>query len=110
LRWQAKDPNVMDTSTVARKATTNAEKEQHRKEGRCFECSQQGHLAHNCPNRKPRAWATDAGTEKLTTPEEQKSYTPVEAAAFIKKFSDEEREEFVKSLQALGEDAGFQVA
>jgi hypothetical protein len=28
-RWQAKDPNVMDTSAVARKATTDAEKEQH---------------------------------------------------------------------------------
>jgi hypothetical protein len=41
LRWQAKDPNVMDTSAVARKATTDAEKEQHCKEGRCFECSQQ---------------------------------------------------------------------
>jgi hypothetical protein len=48
--------------------------------------------------------------EKLTTPNDQKFYTPAEAAAFIKKFLDEEREEFVKSLQALGEDAGFQVA
>jgi hypothetical protein len=48
--------------------------------------------------------------EKPTISEEQKTYTPAEAAAFIKKFSDEEREEFVKSLQALGEDVGFQVA
>jgi hypothetical protein len=101
---------MMDTSTVARKATTNAEKEQHRKEGHCFECSQQGHLAQNCPNRKPRVQAANAGTKKSTTLEEQKTYTPTEAVAFIKKFSDEEREEFVKSLQALGEDAGFQVA
>jgi hypothetical protein len=52
-RWQAKDPNAMDTSAVARKATTDAEKEQHQKEGRCFECSQQGHLARNCLNWKP---------------------------------------------------------
>jgi hypothetical protein len=100
----------MNTSAVARKATTDAKKEQHRKEGHCFECSQQGHLAHNCPNRKPRIWAADARVEKPTTSEEQKSYTPAEAAAFIKKFSDKEREEFMKSLQALGEDAGFQVA
>jgi hypothetical protein len=59
---------------------------------------------------KPRVRAADAGTEKLTTLEEQKTYTPAEATAFIKKFSDEEREEFIKSLQALGKDAGFQVA
>jgi hypothetical protein len=100
----------MDTSAVTRKATTDAEKEQHCKEGCCFECSQQGHLACNCPNRKPHVQAADAEMEKSTTLEEQKFYTPAEAAAFIKKFSDEEREEFVKSLQALGEDAGFQVA
>jgi hypothetical protein len=109
LHWQAKDPNAIDTLAVARKATTDAEKEQHRKERPCFECSQQGHLARNCLNKKPRIWAADAGTEKLNTPEEQKSYTPAEAAAFIKKFSDKEREEFVKSLQALGENAGLQV-
>jgi hypothetical protein len=88
----------MDTSAVVRKATTDAEKEQHRKEGRCFECSQQGHLARNCPNKKPRAQAADARMEKLNTPKEQKSYTPAEVAAFIKKFSDKEREEFMKSL------------
>jgi hypothetical protein len=100
----------MDTSAVARKATTDAKKEQHHKEGWCFKCSQQDHLACNCPNRKPCVWTADARVEKLTTLEEQKFYTPAEAAAFIKKFSDEEREEFVKSLQALGEDAGFQMA
>jgi hypothetical protein len=100
----------MDTSAVTRKATTDAKKEQHHKEGWYFKCSQQGHLACNCPNRKPCVWTADAGVEKLTTLEEQKFYTLAEAAAFIKKFSDEEREEFVKSLQALGEDAGFQMA
>jgi transcription termination factor NusB len=48
--------------------------------------------------------------KKSTALKEPKSYTLAEAVAFIKKFSDEEREEFVKSLQASGEDAGFQVA
>jgi Zinc knuckle len=109
-RWQAKNPNAMDTSAVARKATTDAEKEQHRKEECCFKCSQQGHLAHNCPNRKPCTWAANTEKEKSNTSERQKSYTPAEAAAFIKNFSDKEREEFIKSLQALGENAGFQVA
>jgi hypothetical protein len=43
----------MDVSTV-RKATTEVEKQKHRQEGRCFECSQQGHLVHNCPLKKNR--------------------------------------------------------
>jgi hypothetical protein len=38
------DPNAMDTSMVACKATTKVEKEKHWKEGHCFECSKQGHL------------------------------------------------------------------
>ncbi len=45
------DPNAMDVDTI-RKATTEAEKQKHRQEGRCFECSLQGHIARNCPQRK----------------------------------------------------------
>jgi hypothetical protein len=43
-RLPPRNENAMHLSTVC-KATTEAEKEQHRKEGRCYECSQQGHLA-----------------------------------------------------------------
>ena len=35
-----------------RKVTTEDKKAQHRKEGRCFECSRQGHLANKCPYKK----------------------------------------------------------
>jgi hypothetical protein len=41
----------MDTSAVARKATTEAEKQKCRQEGRCFECGKQGHLARDCPSK-----------------------------------------------------------
>jgi hypothetical protein len=44
-RLPPRDPNAMDTSAVARKAITEADKEKHQKEGRCFECSKQGHMA-----------------------------------------------------------------
>jgi len=42
----------MDTSAAVRKATTVDEKKKHRQEGRCFECSRQGHMARNCPKKK----------------------------------------------------------
>ena len=47
------DDNAMDTSTTVRKATTEKDKEEYRKAGRCFECGKQGHLARTCPSKKP---------------------------------------------------------
>jgi hypothetical protein len=48
----------MDTSTTLRKAMTDAEKQKVAKEGRCFECSQQGHFALDCRKKKTRTRAT----------------------------------------------------
>jgi hypothetical protein len=42
------DPNAMDTSAVAHKVITEADKEKHRKVGHCFECLKQGHMAQDC--------------------------------------------------------------
>jgi Retrotransposon gag protein len=46
-RLQPHDPNAMDTSAVACKATTKTEKEKYQKEGWCFECRKQGHMVPN---------------------------------------------------------------
>src|SRR5712675_3403063 len=50
-RLPARDPNAMDTSASAQvsKATTEADKECYRKEGRCYECGKQGHIVQACP-------------------------------------------------------------
>ena len=45
------DPNAMDVNVI-RKATTEAEKDKCRKEGRCFNCGRQGHLSRFCPDKK----------------------------------------------------------
>jgi hypothetical protein len=48
----SRDPNVMNTSATVRKAMTDAEKQKCRQEGRCFECSQQGHFARDCRKKR----------------------------------------------------------
>jgi hypothetical protein len=47
------DPPVF---TQVRRAYTEAQKDQYKKEGRCFECDKQGHMAHECPNKKTQAF------------------------------------------------------
>ena len=43
------EPTPMDIGNVQLKKLTQAERDQCRKEGRCFRCRQKGHLASNCP-------------------------------------------------------------
>jgi Zinc knuckle len=47
------DPPVF---TQVRHAYTEAQKDQYKKEGRCFECDKQGHMARECPNKKTQAF------------------------------------------------------
>jgi hypothetical protein len=42
--------------TQVRRAYTEAQKDQYKKEGRCFECNKQGHMARECPNKKTQAF------------------------------------------------------
>jgi len=43
----------MDTS--AGKTTTEEQKAKFCKEGRCYECERQGHIARDCPSKKSKA-------------------------------------------------------
>jgi hypothetical protein len=47
------DPPVF---TQVRCAYTEAQKDQYKKEGRCFECDKQGHMACECLNKKKQAF------------------------------------------------------
>jgi hypothetical protein len=44
----------MDTSAMVRKAVTDAEKQKHCEQGRCYACSKQGHVARNCPDKESK--------------------------------------------------------
>ena len=66
------DPDAMDTQadrsrsnknnwhTKGRTSTTTPDTETMRKEGRCFTCQKQGHLAKNCPDKAKNKAKTPA--------------------------------------------------
>jgi hypothetical protein len=106
-----RDPNAMDTSATARKATTKAEKQKHRQEGWCYKCLKQGHLARDCPTKKTRARAVETNTANVATTETKTtpSTTSIsDIATRVLKYTDDERDELVRIMREAGEDSGFQ--
>src|SRR6266702_6573325 len=85
-RPKVRDPNAMDvnaTTSFPFKKLSDEECKQYMKEGRCFRCHQQGHMAKGCthsppPKSQTQARATD--TKKVEA-EEVPPYTP-EASSF----------------------------
>ena len=105
-----RDPNAMDTSATVQKAVTEAEKKEHRDKGRCYECSRQGHIARNCPEKKARARTTKTQEDDtMSTTSSPPSYSTEDLARgthladYALKLSPEERETFIKKLIATEE-------
>jgi len=77
--------------------------------GRCFKCGKQGHLVHDCPNKKTCACTTCTiqieDDKKPTTPEPSTSL-----AAQVAHLSEEDRCAFMDEMRSLGEDMDFQAA
>jgi hypothetical protein len=108
------DPNVIDMSAVTCKAITKADKEKHRKEGHCFECLKQGHMAWDCldqPRQPAHACTTDTtDMAEAGSQEENTSYGPKELASLLRKLSEDEKDTFIRAMQEEGEEMGFQDA
>lgn len=64
--WCDGPNNAMDTSASLSKATTKADKEHYKKEGRCFFYDTQGHISCTCP-KKPPLLAIKATTATIMT-------------------------------------------
>jgi hypothetical protein len=97
----------MDTSATVRKAIPEADKEEYRKKGRCFECGKQGHLARLCPDKKTRARTTTTSSSAsisdtssvFSEPKSQASdWTSSSLADYVRKMTVEERDDFVEHL------------
>jgi zinc knuckle protein len=96
------DPDAMDVST-ARKAMTEAEKQKHWQEGRCFKCSQQEHLARNCPLKKNRpcinrAFSSVVDDCSMVDTEESDLQSVTSMASRVKGMTDEEKDEFIRLI------------
>jgi hypothetical protein len=92
----------MDISTM-RKAMTDAEKQKHRQEGRCFECSQQGHLSQNCllKRNRPcinRAFSSVVDNRSVAGTEESDLQSVTSMALRVKGMMDEKKDEFIRLI------------
>ena len=68
-RRKQRDPNAMDVdiNMVKTGQLSKQDRERLSKEGRCFHCRKQGHMARNCSD-KPKGTTTFKGKEKGKTP------------------------------------------
>jgi hypothetical protein len=102
----------MDTS--AGKATTEEQKAKFHKEGRCYECKRQGHMARDCPSKRSKARSTEltdlSKQDIIDSLAERPSWSVTDMIAHAAKFSEEERTAFIQGLQEDEEttdDPGF---
>jgi hypothetical protein len=76
-RPRPRDPNAMEvdaTNTAPFKKMTEEECQRHMKEGHCFKCHQQGHMARECPKKSLRFQAKARATDTKEAEEAPPSY------------------------------------
>ena len=100
--------------TLAGKATTEEQKVKFRQEGRCYECERQGHMARNCPSKKPKAHSVElmdmSKQEIKDSLAERSSWSVTDMIVCTTTFSEEERTAFIRGLQKdeeMTDDPGF---
>jgi hypothetical protein len=69
------DRSVPMDVDAARKATTEEAKKKHRKEGRCFECDKQGHMASQCPHKQRQQQGQQKNKQRQSFRPKQRSNT-----------------------------------
>jgi hypothetical protein len=94
-------PDTMDTSAAIHRVKTEAKKEKHHLEGRCYKCSKQGHVVHNCPNRKTLVQARVVDTQ------ESEAMTPHWIAKILQAYNNDKCDLFIKVMQEEDDKMGF---
>jgi hypothetical protein len=104
----------MDTSASAQvsKATTEADKERYRREGRCYECGKQGHVVRACPSKRNATNTTSARSTSIIVTDPDHS-DPPESPAYerigkaLLGMTDDDRQSFLEYMNKQGEDLDF---
>jgi len=97
----------MDLSMI-RKATTDKEKEEYRRTGRCFQCRKQGHLARDCPSKPACARTVQIEDSQSVAPSDNSSFAPpLSLAARVAHLTEEDRGAFMDEMRSLREDMDF---
>jgi hypothetical protein len=99
---------MMDTSVG--KATTKEQKAKFHKEGHCYKCKRQGHIACDCPSKKTKAHSVKTEEEKQKIINELTAWSVKDMIMHATKFSEEERTAFIQGLQddeEMTDDLGF---
>ncbi len=102
----------MNTSATAWKAITKADKEKYRKEGCCFKCNKQGHIARNCPSKKAHTCTAKTLDTSETASIVSKAFTEetttTSITSQISKLTDEEKDKLIAAMQGFEEgEEGF---
>ncbi len=102
-RPRTRDPNAMEVdataSTPSFKKLTEEERKQYMKEGRCFRCRQQGHMARECSRPPPRPPTKARATETKTADTEEAP--PYSKEASTSSVSASTSEDKVRAAHAL---------
>jgi len=107
-RLPPRNDDAMDLSVI-RKATTDKEKEEYRRTGRCFQCGKQGHLARDCPSKPACARTVQIEDSQTTTSSDNStSFIPTPSlAARVARLTEEDHGAFMDEMRSLGEDMDF---
>ena len=107
----------MDTSASLSKAVTEADKEQYKKEGRCFFCGAQGHVSRSCSkkattNPKPAPAKMAAVMEEPTTSTMSQTTTLTQEAVlnFLKDLPTDEYQQMAEAWGRLTTEEDFSQA
>jgi hypothetical protein len=105
-RRNPNDETVPMDIDVVRRAVTEDDKKKHRDQGRCFECSRQGHMARECPNKKrqqSQARPTRDSSGKFQ--KKKKKFKP--KSSFVRAIieADSDDEDFIENFKSDDEEA-----
>lgn len=113
-RTSPRSSKLMNASTTVRRATSETDKDDYCRTGRCFTCRTQGHLACDCstkvPQQNPNNRADDyldGKSDDTSTEDDNSSLTAATLAALTMRLSDDEKEVFARSLHEIGAGLGF---